>query len=203
MKKHVLILLLLLCVSLVPAFSASYYYEQGDTAFSFNVGVDFPAFFAFTNNSEKKTELWTSGTHAKLGGYGSLGYQVFLTREIALGGEIGYAFNNSFASNKLLTTVPITVKASWYPVQTGKFDLIVHANAGITFLNYDGCRFVAPHAKISINPAYYFTDSLGVGIDAGLWMNYEFYNKSATGYKSNENAFAGFIPLTVSLIYRH
>lgn len=201
MKKLMIMLLILLSVSAIPVF-ADYYYEKGDTAFSFNVGTGIPAFQAFVNNSDKGFEPWIDGTHSYVGGYGSLGYQSFVTRNLAIGGEIGYAFNNSFAK-KIFTTVPITAKLSWYPVQTGKFDLILHANAGIAVLRYETDRFLAPHAKISINPVYYISDSWGLGIDAGLWVNYEFYGSSASGYKSNESAFGGFIPATVSLIYRH
>ena len=202
MRKHLLIVLLILVFAALPAFSAEYYYEKGDTAFTFGVGVDFPVFQGFVNNDTKGFETGIKGTHTYIGGYGTLSYESFVTRNLAVGGEIGYAFNNSFAM-KILTTIPITAKLSYYPVQTGKFDLILHANAGITVLRYDNNRFLAPHIKLSVNPVYYITDSWGIGIDAGLWANYEFYGSSASGSKSTESAFGVFAPLTLSLIYRH
>ena len=202
MRKHLLFVLLILLLAALPAFSAEYYYEKGDTAFTFSVGVDIPFFQGFVNNEAKGVEFGVNGTHTYIGGYGALSYESFVTRNLAVGGEIGYAFNNSFAM-KILTTIPMTAKLSWYPVQTGKFDLILHANAGITVIRYDNNRFLAPHIKLSVNPVYYITESWGLGLDAGLWANYEHYGSSASGSKSTESAFGVFAPLTLSLIYRH
>ena len=202
MRKHLLIVLLILVFAALPAFSAEYYYEKGDTAFTFGVGVDFPVFLGFTNNGNTGFVSGVKGTHTYIGGYGSLSYESFVTRNLAVGGEIGYAFNNSYAM-KILTTIPITAKLSYYPVQTGKFDLILHANAGMTILRYYNNRFIAPHIKLSVNPVYYITESWGIGLDAGVWANYEFYGSSASGSKSTESAFGCFAPLTLSLVYRH
>lgn len=198
MKKFTIVLLLAF-LALGAVSAADLYYEKGDSAFSFNLGVDFPLFMGFTN-SDKGTVTGSDGTHLKLGGYGSLSYQSFLTRNLALGAELGYAFNYS-RSEKLFNTIPITAKLSWYAFQNGKWDVITHANLGIAILRYDNQRYMAPHAEITVSPVYYFSNSWGAGIKCGMWLNAEFYGSSSN--KNGDNAIAGFVPLTLLLVYRH
>lgn len=198
MKKFIIVLLLAF-MTLGALSAADLYYEKGDSAFSFNLGVDFPVFIGFTNN-DKGIVTGSDGTHLKLGGYGSLSYQGFLTRKIALGAELGYAFNYSRAE-KLFNTIPITAKLSWYAFQNGKWDFIVHTNLGIAVLRYDDQRYLSPHAEITISPVFYFTNSWGAGIKSGMWVNGEFYGSSSN--KNGDSAIAGFVPLTLLLIYRH
>lgn len=200
MKKFIIVLLIL-AVALTAVF-ADTYYEKGDTLFSVNAGVSFPAFLFFPNSSTDTYVSGFNGTHFSLGGYASISYQGFLNRYFAVGGQIGYGFNNS-KSKLLFATVPITVKFSYVPIQSYNFDLKLNANIGASVLRYNNERYLAPFASITANPTYYFSSSWGVGIEAGIWSWLEYYPKSSSYNKWEDTCIGAFSPVTISLTYRH
>ncbi len=198
-KKLILALVVVLMLAAVPAFARSTYYFAGDQVFSIRAGVDFPGFISFYNDSDRGTvSFWD--THMKLGGFASIAYQGYISEYFALGGELGYVFNYSL-SNKLLTTVPMTVKLTYVPVQTGRFDLAASLNLGGAFVRYDDGKFFAPFASITLTPSFFFTDNWGIGIESGVMATWEFYTKSND--KHDSSAFCGLIPVTLALSYRH
>ena len=201
MKKPIIlaIVMVLILIAAAPVFARSTYYFTGDTMFSIRAGVDFPAFISFYKDAERGTVAF-GDTHLKLGGSASLAYQGFITESLAIGGELGYMFNYS-RSGLLLTTVPITAKLSYFPVQTGKFDLALGLNIGGAFIRYNEGKYFAPAASVTVNPTYYFNDNWGIGIESGLLLTLESYgNKNA---KSKASALAGLMPAVLTLSYRH
>ena len=114
--------------------------------------------------------------------------------------ELGYVFNYS-RSGMLLTTVPITVKLSYLPVQTGKFDLALGLNLGGAFIRYDEGKYFAPVASVTLNPTFYFSETWGLGVETGLMVTSEFYGSNNA--KSKASAFAGMMPGVLTLSYRH
>ena len=163
MKKRTLFIAILLVLCVSTAFCSSTYYERGDQVFSIRAGVDFPAFLTFLNNPSRNQTF--SDIHMQsVGGVASISYQGFLSEYFAIGGELGYQFINSL-SPSLCTTVPITAKFTYIPVQTGTFDIAINANVGFAFLKYDTGKYLAPYASLTLCPSFYFTDSWGLGLD--------------------------------------
>lgn len=201
MKKPIklAVIMVLILISAAPVFARSTYYFAGDTMFSIRAGVDFPAFISFYKDSERGTVAF-GDTHIKVGGMASLTYQAFITERLAIGGELGYAFNYS-RSGLLLTTVPITARLSYFPVQTGKFDLALGVNLGGAFIRYNEGKYFAPTVSVSVNPSFYFNDNWGIGVETGLLLTLE--NYGSKNVKSNASALAGLMPVVLTLSYRH
>ncbi|MCQ2398366.1 MAG: hypothetical protein MJ052_03590 [Sphaerochaetaceae bacterium] len=203
MKKGILVLSVLV---LVVGSVSALYYEKGDGIFSIRAGVSFPALTHFPNKGETYRWFYTGkdngeDTGLKLGGEAFLSYQAFLTRKVALGGELGYCFNASRDKDFMYTTIPLTVKFSVFPVQTGRFDLVFNLNAGACFNRFDDYRKINPIAMVSVNPQFYISDSWGLGLELGCWANFETYPKSKANYENN--CIALFLPATIAVTYRH
>lgn len=197
MKKTIVtILAIMLFLSAVPVFAQNYY-EKGNTFFTVKAGVSVPGFAKFLNNSDYGTKTLPDEMHTKIGGYGSLSYQAFTNPQLAVGGEIGYGFNYT-QSDKILTTVPMAVKFSFLPVQNGKFDFAIHTDLGMTYNRYNETKFIMPFASITLNPTVYIGNNWGLGLDAGLWANFELHSNKL----KDDNAIAGFIPVTLAITYR-
>ena len=196
MRKAILIILMLVLLAGIPAFARSTYYFKGDQVFSIRGGVKFPGFFAFYF----KPECNTTDTHLDMGGYASIAYQGYISEYFALGGELSYAFNYS-KSDILYTTVPITAKLTWIPVQTGRFDLAMSLNVGGAFLRYDEGRFFSPFVSVSVCPSVFINENWGIGVEGTLMLTTEFYTQKSG--KKEASALAGMIPLTLVLSYRH
>ena len=201
MKKPIIlaIVMVLILIAAAPVFARSTYYYAGDTMFSIRAGVDFPAFITFYNDAERGT-VFFDDTHIKLGGLASLAYQGFISENFALGGELGYVFNYS-RSGLLLTTVPIMVKLSYFPGQTGKFDLALGLNLGGAFIRYNEGKYFAPAASLTINPTFYINENWGIGVETGLLMTLESYGSKND--KNKASALAGLMPVALTLSYRH
>ncbi|MGX8677583.1 MAG: TP0733 family outer membrane beta-barrel protein [Sphaerochaetaceae bacterium] len=199
MKKTITALVLIALIAVMSASAAeAYSYETGDQAFSFKAGLTIPAFIWFPNDSTDSGFVSGSETHMKLGGIGSLSYMYFVSPKIAIGGTLGYSFNYS-RSAELVTEVPIMAKASWYPVQTGRFDLIASLSLGIAFTRYSGGFYTSPAAEIEIEPVFYFNDNWGIGISSGLLWVSEIYWKE----KKEDTSIAALAPIKLTCHYRH
>ena len=196
MKRAILIILILVILAGVPLFARSTYYFKGDQVFSIRAGVNFPGFFGFYFKPERNT----TDTHLKMGGYASIAYQGYVSETLALGGELSYAFNYS-KSDMLLTTVPITAKLTWVPIQTGKFDVAMSLNIGGAFLRYNEGRFFSPYVSLSLCPSFFINENWGIGVEGQLMLTTEFYTEKSG--KKEASAFAGLVPLTLVLSYRH
>ena len=196
MKKAILIILMLVLLAGIPVFARSTYYFKGDQVFSIRGGVNFPGFFAFYFMPERNT----TDTHLEMGGYASIAYQGYISEYFALGGELSYAFNYS-KERILLTTVPITVKLTFVPVQTGKFDLATSINVGGAFIRYDEGRFFSPYVSVSVCPSVFINENWGIGAEATFMLTTEFYTQKSG--KKEASALAGMVPLALVLSYRH
>ncbi len=201
MKKRTLFIVILLILCISTAFCSSTYYQKGDQVFSIRAGVDFPGFLSFFNTPERNQTLGDIHMQ-KVGGVASISYQGFLSEYFAIGGELGYQFINSLTPS-LYTTVPITAKFTYIPVQTGKFDIALSANLGLAFIKYDTGKYLAPYASLTLCPTIYITESWGLGIESGIMTTAELYTKSSSYNKVQDNSILGMIPLTLCISYRH
>ncbi len=198
-KKLIIALMALSMFAAIPAFAGSTYYIKGDQNFTINAGVNFPGFLSFYNDSERGTFTFKD-THINLGGYASIAFQGFATERLALGGELGYAFNYS-RGNNLLTTVPIAMKLTYLPVQTGVFDLGLNVKLGGAFVRYQEGRYFSPLLSLSFTPTVFINDNWGIGVESGVMLTCEFYSKNSAKYKAS--AVCGMMPVTLALSYRH
>lgn len=203
MKK--LFLIVLLAVSLISGAAAAPYYDAGSQMFSINVGPTIP-FFTY-NGKDNQTLFWPGlnepgkleNTNEYVGGIGSISYQVFLNEYWALGGELGYQFNY-VAGTDIFASVPINLKVSYYPVQTGVFDLPISLAAGLNYISFKDNSKLTFSAKLEIGGMFYFNDEWGLGAIAGLNFIPEIY---LTEDRKIYSGIEAYIPITVSVAYRH
>ena len=197
MKKKSIIIILITTVLLLPL-AAENYYDTGSQMFSITAGVDLP----FTNSykgedGSLKTGMWwgEEGTHFNIGGYGSIDYEVFLTPQISIGGEIGYQFNRC-TDEKLFTQVPILFRATWVPLQ-GKFEIPISLGAGFNYMSYNDKSMFSPMLSLTIGARYFFTDNWAIGVKSGINFTAELYTKS------QKNGLHTSIPVLLFATYRN
>ncbi len=194
-RKTILAVLLFLLIA-VSAFSATYY-DNGSQRFTITAGPTFP--LTLTTNGETYVGMGLEGTKMKLGGYGSIAYQVFLTDYVAIGGEIGYDFNYT-VDDTLFTAVPMLFKTTIFPLQTGRIDLPISLGIGASYLSLSGTgSHLTPFVNAEVGLDYYFNDNWGMGVKSGIWLVPELFAKS-TEYSNT--ALTTFIPVTLSVTYR-
>lgn len=195
MKKILAVLLIVLIFASFPLFSEDIkFYSKGSQYLSFKGGVIFPGVIDVFNGSETK---WFFDTNLTVGGDVGVSYQVFLNPDIAFGGEVGYIFSYSKA-NTLFTSIPVTAKLTWFPVQ-GKFEIPLSVMLGASYNTYSSHSLIAPVFGVEVGVGYYWSNEWGALLKVGALGYLELY----TGDKSTSSAFAGFLPLTVAITYRH
>ncbi len=195
-NKHIIIFLLVLLT--LFSLGAENYYETGSQVFMINVGADLPLTNSYrSDDGSWKTGVWIgeNGTHFKVGGYGSLDYEVFINQKFSMGGEIGYLFNRC-SDDKLFTEVPLLFKLSYVPLQ-GKFELPISLGVGFNYLSYNSKSMFALSSSLTIGPRFFFTDNWGVGIKSGINATFELYTKTA------KNGIHTSIPCLLYVSYRH
>ena len=196
--KRILIPLMLFLAALSGLGAASYY-DTGSQIFTITAGVSTP--MSYTSHGESM--FWPGSgegqTHHTVGGIGALSYQIFVTPYLAIGGELGYQFNY-IAGTDIYASVPINVKVSYYPVQTGRFDLPISLGIGLNYISFKDSSKLSFSAKIEFGGIYYFNDEWGLGLLVGLNFAPDVYLTKDRGIYSGIDA---FIPITVSVAYRH
>ena len=183
MKK--LFLIVLLAVSLISGATAAPYYDAGSQMFSINVGPTIP-FFTY-NGKDNQTLFWPGlnepgkleNTNEYVGGIGSISY---------------------LAGTDIFASVPINLKVSYYPVQTGVFDLPISLAAGLNYISFKDNSKLTFSAKLEIGGMFYFNDEWGLGAIAGLNFIPEIY---LTEDRKIYSGIEAYIPITVSVAYRH
>lgn len=197
--KKLLLSLMLALLILVPAFSAAYY-DNGSQRFTITAGTEFPVAMTQLSTGQSHTGLGENGTKLSIGGYGAITYQMFMNTYVALGGEIGYAFN-FVIDDSIHTMVPIQAKVSFLPVQ-GTIDMPISIGLGAAYLSKSGTNggsHITLFSSIEMGLDYYFTDNWGVGIKSGVWLVPELFAKQAD---SSKNYLTTYIPVTLAVTYR-
>ena len=194
MKKIIMILIAALLIPSGLVFAAPYY-DVGDQFLAITAGPTTPILY----NSEGENVIGPGfGERGKitLGGIVSIGYEVFVTNYLAVGGEIGYQFN--FARNgNVLTSVPIHVKMTYLPIQ-GRFELPISFSIGANYLSFEDRAQITFSATVSIGVNFFIDDHWGIGINAGLSVLPELYAGDP-----GKNGIDLDLPTTISAIYRH
>ncbi len=168
-------------------------YDIGSQMFTFRAGPIIPSFIYMPNQDPNL--LTYSDTGLKVGGYGAIRYQGFLSPYVALGGELGYIFN--YARSDLYTSVPFLAKLTYIPLQ-GKFELPLSFGVGFAYNSFRDSSYLSLIGEAEIGLSYFFSDSWGVSISGGLSVVPEIY----FGSNADQTAIAGFLPITLSISYR-
>jgi len=201
MRRYVFPLFILACLLLpmglysadTDAMQTSTQYDLGSQMFTFTAGPVIPLFFYFPYDDEPVV----TDMHLYTGGYGSIRYQGFLNRYLAIGGELGYAFAYD-RSEELLTSVPIQLLLSYIPLQ-GQFELPISLGLGCAYNSYDESNYLSLFASAQIGFSYFFKEEWGLNISGGYWLIPELYSND----KLADTCLSNFLPITVSIIYRH
>ncbi len=201
MKKIIkrISLTLLLCTLLAAqAFSATWY-DNGSQRFTITAGPTIPTSLTLLSSGETFTG-WEEGDIGltPVGGFGSIAYQVFLNPYLALGGEIGYAFNYN-VDGTLLTNVPMLFKLTVMPLQ-GRVEIPLSFGLGFSYMSIsDGGAYLPFFASFETGIDYYFTDNWGIGLKCGIWVIPEIYFESS---RFSQNSLLTMVPITLSVTYR-
>jgi len=172
-------------------------YDKGSQLFSFHVGVTVPTFTYFFDDGSMLLGPGEGNTGMDLGGYGSISYQVFNTQTTALGGELGYGFNFSVA-DELFTAVPFFAKYTYVPLQ-GEWELPISFGLGGAYIKYNDAALMTLYSNVQIGVTWFPGDNWGFGLNTGFWVIPEFnYIEDL----QQDNAIAGFIPITLAITYR-
>lgn len=192
-KFNIICLLLVLLLSTV---SAASYYDAGSQRFKLGLGFMYPVSVTHFDTNDTKFGIGEGNTNLKLGGGGSISYQVFSSQRLAIGGEIGYSFNK-IIDDTLMSNVPILFKATWFPV-SGDIDIPISVGAGISYLSAsEGSSLFTLMATADIGVDYYFNPHWGVGLNIGYWIVPELYPAN-----KEKNGLGTFAPATITLTYR-
>ena len=208
MKKFKIALMLLL---LIPGMlsAAEPYYDSGSQMFSIKAGVTTPFFYYNPANDKNNEEaekppvlsMWPgmgkNQTQRTIGGVASIAYQVFLNPYLALGGELGFQFDFS-KSDSVETNVPIFMKLTYMPVQTGKIDVPISIGAGFLYAGYEEYSKITFGCEFEIGVRFFITESWGVGVNVGMYLFPEIYTSNTDWF-----SMLSYIPATVSVTYRH
>lgn len=193
-------LLLLLAVVLCSSLYSATYYDNGSQRFTITAGPVLP--LTLTTFSDDYTGVGSGEGvtgFEPVGGFGSLTYQMFLNPYVAIGGEIGYAFNYN-VDETLLTNVPMQFKLTYIPLQ-GRFEIPISLGLGFSYMSVsDGGAYLPFFASFETGIDWYFTDNWGVGVKSGIWVIPELYFQSS---KSSQNALLTMVPITLSVTYRN
>jgi hypothetical protein len=174
------------------------HYEMGSQIFTFRAGVLVPTFF-YRPNDEPPFLAFGQEMHMKVGGYGSIRYQGFLTRTLALGGELGYIFAYDDGQD-LYTSVPMQAKLTYIPLQ-GKFEIPLSLGLGFAYNSYAGENkptYMSFLATAEAGFSWYFKEDWGITLSAGLQLIPELYFDS----HPIDSTLAAFMPITLSISYR-
>ncbi len=195
-KKPVIFVLIIL---LLPAFLFSEsYYDTGSQVFQISAGVDLPLSNSYRNEdgSWNSSFLWgDENTHFNIGGYGSIDYEVFVSRLFSVGGEIGYQFNRC-TDQQLFTIVPFLAKASWVPVQ-GKFELPLSLGLGFAYLSYNDKSMFSLSSSLCVGVRYFITEHWAIGIKGGISFTPELY------FRTEKNGLHSSVPALLFATYRN
>lgn len=198
MKRKIVLLLMifLLLFSGINLFASSYY-DTGSQSFTISLAADFPLMNAYTKEGKFTPTFGfgESGTHFFPGGMGSLDYEGFFYPYFSMGGSIGYEFNYC-TDGKIFTQVPILFKLTYMPI-SGKIEVPISLGLGFNYLSYNGKSQFTPMIDLTAAFRFYFQEGWGIGIYTGLDFVPELYTDS------EKNAISLFIPLGLSVTYRH
>lgn len=151
-----------------------YVYEingAGDQFIKIHLGAEIP--LNFINDGENK--LYT-------GGLFEIGYFRFLTKDLAVGGELTATYNVSIGK-KILIMMPITFGVMYQPT-IGDFEFPMFAELGFSYETWQNMNyFPSLAAKVSAGAFYRINEMCSVGASTSAMWIPQWYSNPA--YNSN------------------
>lgn len=195
MKRFISLLLTLLLLSGI-AFAESqgdeyddgYVYEAngaGDQFLKLNIGGLFPLNFGGTIKN---------GGSLYVGGFANIGYYRFLSRTIAVGGEVNATYNVS-VGNKVLVMIPFTVGALIQPT-INNFEFPIYLNIGMGYETWQNMNYFPSLALTATPGAFYrINEACSVGISASYMFIPQWFKDSS------KNAVGQFMGIGIGARY--
>jgi len=202
-KKTFMIILLssIFAAATFPAFSSegdsAQYYEQGSQVFSFKLGPNIHHFIWQPFNDTAEDRFSVGQIYP--GGYGSIGWNVFMNSDLSLGAEIGYAYRMA-VNREPYTTVPVLFNLSYFPNISGDIDVPITLGIGGAYHMYDDLtaqRVLSPIIVPKIQTLLHTSKQWAFGLEAGYWFIPEIYLFRNT----DRTSFASFLELSFSIQY--
>lgn len=192
MKKLIISLLAVMMLA-SGLLVAAPYYENGSQIFTISAGTNVPIYAS--NATTGAVGPGEGNTNFTVGGYGSIDYEVFLHPYISIGGELGYQFN-FISDGNVFSFVPILFKVSYVPLQ-GNIEIPISLGVGLNFLSFGGASQICMTTQLTTGFRYFFTDEWGMGLNFGINYTPELYSDSS------KNGMISFVPINLTVSYRH
>jgi hypothetical protein len=157
----------------------SYDYEpirKGDQLITGGLGITIPLFNMTPDGLNKETNINTGGT-------GNIGYSRFITSNIALGGEITFAFNTTLGEN-LLFYLPLTFRAT-YALVFDRIHVPLSLGVGGAIQTYNDINYFGLIVKPEIGAFYQYSPEWSFGGTVDWNIMPEWYKNSADDRTAN------------------
>lgn len=152
----------------------------------------------FPMNFPDFPSLFKKGAHQlSSGGMGAIGYNYFITKDINVGGQIGFGFNVTIGSH-IFNYVPVLAGISYQPTFK-RFEFPISLYVGFAWETYSNmCYFPGLIIKPTAGAYYKITPSWAVGLEAEYMFMPQF-NKLYD--KNSENHYGHFLDFAISARY--
>jgi hypothetical protein len=165
-------------------------FKRGEGLFALQLGTSLPLFFWNpTTTLPEKTNLYP-------GGYLSLRYMGFVATGIALGGEIGAAYDISIARRNFFQ-VPISFEAAWIGAKI-PFEFPVGLGLGIAVNKLGDYLHIDPFLKPQAGVFYRATPAWSFG----LMASYYWMPQLHTSAHADQTRFGNFLSVNLS-VFNH
>ena len=202
MKRKLLIITIVISLfSISSIFASTTFYQKGDQKVTFNVGPSIPDFIYFFSSSGTSHDSGFYGglDYLKLGGYGAVNFDFFISEKESLGVEVGYDFHYD-NGDVIYSNVPITALYTYTPIQNGTWDFSLSTGLGISFNSRDSQTLASLFTSLKANTSYFFNENWGLGLSTGIYVAPNInYNSDLT----DDNGIIAYSPVTISLTFRN
>jgi hypothetical protein len=131
----------------------------------------------------------------KVGGSFSFGYQYFLARGWAVGGEIAASFNGTIGGASVFM-LPLGATAAYWWTKL-PFEFSVFAETGVYMMRENGEGIFGPFAKAGVGAYWRVSPAWSVGLRPSLWFIPEIHY----GDYSSLNQYGGFVEASLTAVY--
>ncbi|MCQ2613848.1 MAG: hypothetical protein MJ183_09645 [Treponemataceae bacterium] len=176
----------LICLALCMILCCSAIFAQSEEAFADDLLADSETVYKQNQKGDQNVQfniamvIPAAPKNLKLGGSGTIGYSMFLSDNLALGGEVNFSYCGTIAGN-VFYFVPVLLKPTWQ-FEFGKFEVPVSFGLGVAFENYTDRFYFGIAAKPSVGFFYRFSQEWSFGATAGVFLLPQFYSNPDYNY---------------------
>lgn len=177
--------------ALAPEVAGSAGATVGSGVFSITLGAGLPLFFYDPGTGASVPGL----DHLNVGTSFSLGYQSFLTPDLALGGEVG-GLITSAVDGRSYFAIPITAKLSYY-LRALPFEFPLSLGLGMAWNKVGNDGKFDPVIKLGASAVWDATTDWSFGLNLHYWLIPQLYSSHPEW-----NRIGNFLEITLSANYR-